>query len=120
MPPVHRNLPGGSRRLLLYMPDSEARLGRAAPLQPNLVLPGNVEVIFVKKPVALAQLQFAKRHGRGTGNRLPRAVPCRVNDEFVKVDVFPSHRDLKDAMKLAQRHRRGYLNPTPHHRVHVL
>lgn len=65
------------------------------------MLPGDVEVVLIQEPAALTQLQIAKCDNRRAGTRLPRAVPHRVNDELVKVYAFPSHRDLKDAMKLA-------------------
>lgn len=88
-------------------------------LQPDLVPPGNVEVVLVKEPAAFAQLQFAKRLGRGPGSRLPRAIPRGVNDELIKVDAFPSHYDLKDAMKFAQADCRENLDLAPHHRAYV-
>lgn len=76
-----------------------SRLGRTTFFQPDFVLPGNIEVVFVEKRAAIAQLQGVERDIGGCGRRFPRAVTDRVHDELIKVDALPAHRDLENAVK---------------------
>jgi hypothetical protein len=80
-------------------------------------VPGNVQIVLIDEPRALAQPQGCLRHVGRRGRQLRGAVAHRRKAELKKVEAFPPHRDLDDAVQLAQRERRRHQHAPPYHRA---
>jgi hypothetical protein len=79
--------------------------------------PRGVQVVLIDEPRSLAEAQ-ARQYQLGRRRRhLPRTVARGAQAELVKVDAFPAHRDLNDAVQLVQRELRRHQHAPPHHRA---
>jgi hypothetical protein len=83
----------------------------------DLVAPGNVQVIFVSETSTLAEPQGRQRHLRRGCRQLRRTVTAGTQAELVKVDAFPPHRDLDDAVQFAQGAGARHQHTAPYHRA---
>src|SRR4051794_8026458 len=71
-------------------------------LDPDLMPPGDVQVVLVCEPGVAPQFQRRQRHVRRGPRQLPRSVAPGTKAELIKMDAFPPHHDLNDAVQLAQ------------------
>jgi hypothetical protein len=86
-------------------------------LDADLVAPGDVQVVLVDEPRALAKAQRRQRHVRRRCRHLPRAIARGAEMKVVEVDALPAHRHLDHAVQLTQGEARWHQNPTPDHRA---